>query len=169
MRCRAAIWVSEGCDQSQLESGHEICALSAAAVGWYSATTSSTNCRNLTGHLPTIWRGDLGISFFLAGREVRSNHASRRKAAAGQVVASVVLRPVLSRRPARLFDRKSQSVQRSVDIAPKVLRSLGQPDLAIFNGDTESNVDTARTRAEKLIGEGARSLSAPLIPDRPPP
>jgi len=51
-----------------------------------------------------------------------------------------------------------QDCQRGVDIAPEILKSLGLPDLAILNGDTESNVDTARTRAEKLIGEGAQLL-----------
>jgi branched-chain amino acid transport system substrate-binding protein len=51
-----------------------------------------------------------------------------------------------------------QDCQRGVDIAPEILKSLGLPDLAILNGDTESNVDTARARAEKLIGEGAQLL-----------
>ncbi len=51
-----------------------------------------------------------------------------------------------------------QDCQRGVDIAAEILRSLGLPNLAILNGDTESNVDTARTRAEKLIGEGAQLL-----------
>jgi branched-chain amino acid transport system substrate-binding protein len=48
--------------------------------------------------------------------------------------------------------------QRGVDIAPRVLQSLGLPELAIMNGDTESNVNTARTRAEQLISEGAQFL-----------
>ena len=51
-----------------------------------------------------------------------------------------------------------QDCQRGVDIAPAILKSLGLPDLAIMNGDTESNVDTARARAEKLIGDGAQLL-----------
>ena len=51
-----------------------------------------------------------------------------------------------------------QDCQRGVDIAAEILQSLGLPNLAILNGDTESNVDTARTRAEKLIGEGAQLL-----------
>src|SRR5271168_2180518 len=51
-----------------------------------------------------------------------------------------------------------QDCQRGVDIAPAVLKSLGLPDLAIMNGDTESNVDTAREHAEKLIGDGAQLL-----------
>jgi branched-chain amino acid transport system substrate-binding protein len=48
--------------------------------------------------------------------------------------------------------------QRGVDIAPPILKSMGLPDLAIMNGDTESNVDTAREHAEKLISEGAQLL-----------
>src|ERR1700722_18302313 len=51
-----------------------------------------------------------------------------------------------------------QDCQRGVDIAPGILKSLGLPDLTIINGDTESNVDTAREHAEKLIGEGAQLL-----------
>jgi branched-chain amino acid transport system substrate-binding protein len=51
-----------------------------------------------------------------------------------------------------------QDCQRGVDIAPAILKSLGLPDLMIINADTESNVDTARARAEKLIGDGAQLL-----------
>src|SRR6187397_112092 len=51
-----------------------------------------------------------------------------------------------------------QDCQRGVDIAPAILKSLGLPDLAIMNADTESNVDTARARAEKLISDGAQLL-----------
>ena len=51
-----------------------------------------------------------------------------------------------------------QSCQRGVDIAPAILKSMGMPELAIMNADTESNVDTARARAEKLITEGAQLL-----------
>jgi branched-chain amino acid transport system substrate-binding protein len=51
-----------------------------------------------------------------------------------------------------------QDCQRGADIAPPILKSLGLPDLNIMNGDTESNVDTARARAEKLIGDGAQLL-----------
>jgi branched-chain amino acid transport system substrate-binding protein len=35
---------------------------------------------------------------------------------------------------------------------------LGLPDLSIMNGDTESNVEVARARAEKLISDGAQLL-----------
>ena len=51
-----------------------------------------------------------------------------------------------------------EDCQRGVDIAPAIFKSMGLPDLTIINGDTESNVDTARARAEKLIGEGAQAL-----------
>jgi branched-chain amino acid transport system substrate-binding protein len=51
-----------------------------------------------------------------------------------------------------------QDCQRGVDIAPGVLKALGMPELTIMNGDTESNVDTARAHAEKLISDGAQLL-----------
>ncbi|HEY1983135.1 MAG TPA: ABC transporter substrate-binding protein, partial [Xanthobacteraceae bacterium] len=51
-----------------------------------------------------------------------------------------------------------QDCQRGVDVAPAILKSLGLPDLTIVNGDTESNVDVARERAEKLINDGAQLL-----------
>ena len=51
-----------------------------------------------------------------------------------------------------------QDCHRGVDIAPGVLKALGMPELTIINGDTESNVDTAREHAEKLINDGAQLL-----------
>ncbi len=51
-----------------------------------------------------------------------------------------------------------QDCQRGVDIADGILKDLGLPQLQIINADTESNVDVARSRAEKLIGEGAQLL-----------
>jgi branched-chain amino acid transport system substrate-binding protein len=48
--------------------------------------------------------------------------------------------------------------QRAVELAPPILKDLGLPDLTIMNADTESNVDTARARAEKLVSEGAQLL-----------
>jgi branched-chain amino acid transport system substrate-binding protein len=51
-----------------------------------------------------------------------------------------------------------QDCQRGVEIAPGILKGLGLPDLAIINADTESNVEVARARAERLIGEGAQLL-----------
>jgi len=49
-----------------------------------------------------------------------------------------------------------QSCQKGADLAPIVLKNLLGVEL--MNADTETNVDTARTRAERLIQEGAQSV-----------
>jgi branched-chain amino acid transport system substrate-binding protein len=51
-----------------------------------------------------------------------------------------------------------QDCQRGVDIAPAILKELGLPELQILNGDTETKVEVARSRAEKLISDGAQLL-----------
>src|SRR5947199_6927604 len=51
-----------------------------------------------------------------------------------------------------------QDCQRGVELAPPIFKALGLPELAIMNADTETNVDVARTRAEKLISDGAQLL-----------
>jgi branched-chain amino acid transport system substrate-binding protein len=51
-----------------------------------------------------------------------------------------------------------QDCHRGVQVATGLLRDLGLPGLEILNGDTESNVDIARSRAERLISEGAQLL-----------
>jgi branched-chain amino acid transport system substrate-binding protein len=51
-----------------------------------------------------------------------------------------------------------QDCFRGVEIAGPILRDLGLPDLQIMNADTETNVDVARTRAERLIADGAQLL-----------
>ena len=51
-----------------------------------------------------------------------------------------------------------QDCQRGVDITAGILKDLGLPSLQIMNADTETNVEVARSRAEKLIGEGAQLL-----------
>ncbi|MBI3436482.1 MAG: ABC transporter substrate-binding protein [Proteobacteria bacterium] len=51
-----------------------------------------------------------------------------------------------------------QDCQRGVDIAAAILKDLGLPPLAIMNADTETSVEVARARAEKLINEGAQLL-----------
>jgi branched-chain amino acid transport system substrate-binding protein len=51
-----------------------------------------------------------------------------------------------------------QDCQRGADIAPAIFKSMGLPELTLMNGDTESNVEVARARAEKMIGEGAQLL-----------
>ena len=51
-----------------------------------------------------------------------------------------------------------QDCHYTVDFAPQVLKALGLPELSIMSVDTESNVDTARARAEKAISDGAQLL-----------
>ena len=51
-----------------------------------------------------------------------------------------------------------QDCQRGVDVTAGILKDLKLPELAIMNGDTESNVEVARSRAERLISEGAQLL-----------
>lgn len=51
-----------------------------------------------------------------------------------------------------------QSCQRGADIAPAMLREMYGVDIELMNADIESNVDVARSRAEKLIDEGAQVL-----------
>jgi branched-chain amino acid transport system substrate-binding protein len=51
-----------------------------------------------------------------------------------------------------------QSCQKGADLAPGVLREMLGVDIELLNADTETNVDTARTRAERLIQEGAHVL-----------
>jgi branched-chain amino acid transport system substrate-binding protein len=51
-----------------------------------------------------------------------------------------------------------QDCQRGADIAPGILKELGLPALEIMNGDTETKVEIARSRAEKLISDGAQVL-----------
>jgi len=51
-----------------------------------------------------------------------------------------------------------QDCQRGVEIAAGILKDLGLPALSIMNADTETNVDVARSRAEKLIADGAQLL-----------
>ncbi len=51
-----------------------------------------------------------------------------------------------------------QSCQKGADLAPAVLRQVLGVDIELMNADTESNADIARTRAERLIQEGAHVL-----------
>jgi branched-chain amino acid transport system substrate-binding protein len=51
-----------------------------------------------------------------------------------------------------------QDCQRGVELAPAIFKALGLPELAIMNADTETNVEVARARAEKLINDGAQLL-----------
>jgi branched-chain amino acid transport system substrate-binding protein len=55
-----------------------------------------------------------------------------------------------------------QSCQKGADLAPTVLKELLGVEIELMNADTETNVDTARTRAERLIQEGAHCLVGPF-------
>jgi len=62
-----------------------------------------------------------------------------------------------------------QSCQKGADLAPGVIKEMLGVNIELMNADTETNIDTARTRAERLIQEGAhclvgRSTPAPLRP-----
>jgi len=51
-----------------------------------------------------------------------------------------------------------QDCQRGADLANGIFKDLGLPQLQLMNADTETNVDVARSRAEKLIADGAQLL-----------
>lgn len=55
-----------------------------------------------------------------------------------------------------------QSCQLGADIAPGVLRDMYGVDIQLMNADTETNVEVARSRAEKLIDDGAQVLVGPF-------
>jgi branched-chain amino acid transport system substrate-binding protein len=55
-----------------------------------------------------------------------------------------------------------QSCQKGADLAPLVIKERLGVGIELLNADTETNVDTARTRAEKLIQEGAHCLVGPF-------
>jgi branched-chain amino acid transport system substrate-binding protein len=51
-----------------------------------------------------------------------------------------------------------QDCFRGVELANPIFKSIGLPELEIMNADTETNVEVARSRAEKLISDGAQLL-----------
>jgi branched-chain amino acid transport system substrate-binding protein len=55
-----------------------------------------------------------------------------------------------------------QSCQKGADLAPGVIKDLLGVELELMSADFESNVDTARTRAERLIQDGAHVLIGPF-------
>ena len=55
-----------------------------------------------------------------------------------------------------------QSCQKGADLAPAVIKEMLGVDIELMNADTETNVDTARTRAERLIQEGAHVIVGPF-------
>src|SRR2546426_1631021 len=55
-----------------------------------------------------------------------------------------------------------QSCQKGADLAPGVIKEILGVDIELMHADTETNVDTARTRAERLIQDGAHVLVGPF-------
>jgi branched-chain amino acid transport system substrate-binding protein len=56
-----------------------------------------------------------------------------------------------------------QSCKRGADIAPAVLADMGYGgSIKLLHADTETNIDVARSRAEKLINDGANVLVGPF-------
>ena len=55
-----------------------------------------------------------------------------------------------------------QSCQIGADIAPALIKDMLGVDVELMNADWETNVDVARTRAERLIQEGAHVLVGPF-------
>jgi len=55
-----------------------------------------------------------------------------------------------------------QSCQMGADIAPALVKQMLGVDIELMNADTETNVDVARSRAEKLINDGAQVLVGPF-------
>ncbi len=53
--------------------------------------------------------------------------------------------------------REGQSCKRGADVTPALLADMGMP-VQLMIADTETNIDTARTRAEKLIADGAQIM-----------
>jgi branched-chain amino acid transport system substrate-binding protein len=51
-----------------------------------------------------------------------------------------------------------QDCFRGVELANPIFKGLGLPELEIMSADTETNVEVARSRAEKLIADGAQLL-----------
>jgi branched-chain amino acid transport system substrate-binding protein len=51
-----------------------------------------------------------------------------------------------------------QDCFRGVELAGPILKDISLPDLQIMSADTETNVEVARSRAEKLIADGAQLL-----------
>ncbi|WP_298380745.1 ABC transporter substrate-binding protein [Azospirillum sp.] len=56
-----------------------------------------------------------------------------------------------------LLAQAGQACQRGADIAPAVLADMGYK-VEVMSADTESNVDVARSRTEKLINDGAQVI-----------
>ena len=103
--------------------------------------------------------------------DIRTTKVSRRALLAGSAATATLLAtPAIvraQRAPLKvgvLLPRSGaqasigQDCHRGVEMAPAIFKDLGLPELQIMNADTETNVEVARSRAEKLIADGAQLL-----------
>src|SRR5437762_8045024 len=113
-----------------------------------------------------------GQSFYIRGKssreELMKRSLTRRHVLAGS--ASLLAAPAIARAQGSalkvgvLLPRSGyqasigQDCFRGVELAGPILKDVGLPELQIMNADTETNVDVARSRAEKLIADGAQLL-----------
>ncbi len=99
----------------------------------------------------------------------KSHHPSRRTVLAGGVaVGALMAAPAVVRsqggplKVGVLLPRSGpqagigQDCFRGVEVAGPILKDLGYADMQLMNADTETNVEVARSRAEKLIADGAQ-------------
>src|SRR5918996_3348493 len=118
-----------------------------------------TTSRDITRHLR---RSEMNASDFSRRRFNRSVAAGA--ALAGLSPFGILHAQAKSLKVGVLLPRSGvqagigQDCHRGVQVAADVLKQMGLPTLDIMNGDTESNVDVARSRAERLISEGAQLL-----------
>src|SRR4249919_3896054 len=100
-----------------------------------------------------------------------TTHLTRRRMLAGTAAATTLLAaPAIVRaqggalKVGVLLPRSGfqasigQDCFRGVELTGPILKDLGLPELQIMNADTETSVDVARSRAEKLISDGAQLL-----------
>jgi len=76
----------------------------------------------------------------------------RRARAAGKLKIGVIL-PLSG-----IQGQIGQDCKRGSDVAAAVLKDKGYPEFELMYGDTETNVQTARAVAEKLVNDGAEVL-----------
>jgi branched-chain amino acid transport system substrate-binding protein len=99
-----------------------------------------------------------------------SHHALTRRTLLAGTAAALVAAPAIVRAQGAalkvgvLLPRSGaqagigQDCFRGVELTGPILKELGLPELQIMNADTETNVEVARSRAEKLIADGAQLL-----------
>jgi branched-chain amino acid transport system substrate-binding protein len=103
--------------------------------------------------------------------EFRNVSLNRRRMLAGAAaVTTVIAAPAIGRAQGAalkvgvLLPRSGtqagigQDCFRGVELANPIFKSIGLPELEIMSADTETNVEVARSRAEKLIADGAQLL-----------